>query len=248
MSYKKEQDKLTDDLRRQARQAYYASVSFMDAQTGRVLAALDRLGLRDNTIVVFTSDHGYHLGEHGLWQKQSLFEESTRVPLIVAGPGVTKPGVAVSPVGLIDLYPTLAGLCGVKTPVNLQGQNLAPTLQDVSVEGRGWALTQVVRGGGFKRFGASPSVGDNVHRFFGYSLRTDRWRYTEWDEGKEGRELYDHKADTKEITNLADDPSEAAVVAELSAKLHEAVKASFPADGKTPELRPEMWAPNLTNP
>jgi iduronate 2-sulfatase len=249
MSYKQEQDKLTDDLRRQARQAYFASVSFMDAQTGRVLAALDRLGLRDNTIVVFTSDHGYHLGEHGLWQKQSLFEESTRVPLIMAGPGVAKPGsVAASPVGLIDLYPTFAGLCGVKAPANLQGQNLAPILQDTAVQGRGWALTQVVRGGSFKRFGASPSIGDNVHRFFGYSLRTDRWRYTEWDEGKEGRELYDHEVDPNEGTNLIEDPSKAAIVAELSAKLHDAVKTTFPADGKTPELHPEMWAPNLTNP
>ena len=249
MSYKKEQDKLTDDLRRQARQAYYASISFMDAQTGRVLDALDRLGLRDNTIVIFTSDHGYHLGEHGLWQKQSLFEESARVPMIVAGPGVTQPGsVAASPVGLIDLYPTLTGLCGVKAPETMQGQTLAPMLKDVSVTGRGWALTQVVRGGGFKRFGASPSVGDNVRRFFGYSLRTARWRYTEWDEGKEGRELYDHEADPNELTNLADDPSKAAVAADLSTKLHDAVKASFPADGKTPELKPDLWAPNLTNP
>lgn len=249
MSYKKEQDKLTDDLRRQARQAYYASVSFMDAQTGRVLDALDRLGLRDNTIVVFTSDHGYHLGEHGLWQKQSLFEESARVPMIIAGPGVTKPGsVAASPVGLIDLYPTLTELCGVKAPEVMQGQSLTPILKDVTATGRGWALTQVVRGGGFKRFGASPSVGDNVRRFFGYSFRTPRWRYTEWDEGKEGRELYDHEADPTEITNLADDPAQAGVVTELSAKLRDAVKASFPADGKTPELRPDLWAPNLTDP
>lgn len=249
MSYKKEQDKLTDDLRRQARQAYYASVSFMDAQTGRVLDALDRLGLRDNTIVVFTSDHGYHLGEHGLWQKQSLFEESARVPMIIAGPGVNRPGsVAASPVGLIDLYPTLTELCGVKAPEVMQGQSLRPILKDATATGRGWALTQVVRGGGFKRFGASPSVGDNVRRFFGYSLRTPRWRYTEWDEGKEGRELYDHEADPNEITNLADDPAQAAVVMELSAKLRDAVKSSFPADGKTPELHPELWAPNLTNP
>jgi len=249
MSYKKEQDKLTDDLRRQAVQAYFASVSFMDAQAGKALAALDRLGLSENTIVVFTSDHGYHLGEHGLWQKQSLFEESARVPLIIAGPGVTKPGsVAAAPVGLIDLYPTLAELCGVKAPANLQGQSLVPMLKDATVTGRGWALSQVVRGGGIKRFGASAAVGDNVRRFFGYSLRTPRWRYTEWDEGKEGRELYDQDADPKELANLADDPAQAAVVAELSAKLHEAVKATFPADGRTPELRPDLWAPNLTNP
>jgi iduronate 2-sulfatase len=121
-------------------------------------------------------------------------------------------------------------------------------LKDVSVAGRGWSLTQVVRGGGIKRYGSSAAIGDNVPRFFGYSLRTPRWRYTEWDEGRQGRELYDHEADPKEITNLAEDPTKAEVVAELSAKLREAVKTTFPADGKTPELRPDLWAPNLTDP
>jgi iduronate 2-sulfatase len=249
MSYKQEQDKLTDDLRRQAVQAYFASISFMDAQVGRVLTALQRLGLADNTIVVFTSDHGYHLGEHGLWQKQSLFEESTRVPLVIAGPGSVKPGsVARAPVGLIDLYPTLAEWCGVKRPENLQGQSLRPMLQDPEAAGRGWAISQVVRGGGIKRYGSSPAVGDNVPRFFGYSLRTPRWRYTEWDEGRQGRELYDHDADPKEITNLADEAAQAGTVSELSAKLREAVKTTFPPDGKTPELRSDLWAPNLTKP
>jgi iduronate 2-sulfatase len=248
MSYKKEQDKLTDDLRRQAVQAYFAAISFMDAQAGKVLDALDRLGLSDNTIVVFTSDHGYHLGEHGLWQKQSLFEESTRVPLIIAGPGVAKPGIAPTPVGLIDVYPTLTELCGLKPPANLQGQSLVPILKDTTAAGRGWAISEVVRGGGIKRFGASAATGDNVNRFLGYTIRTPRWRYTEWDEGKQGRQLYDHDADPKELTNLAEVPAHAATVAELSAKLREAVKTTFPADGKTPELRPETWAPNLTNP
>ena len=250
MSYKKEQDKLTDDLRRQAVQAYFAAISFMDAQAGKVLDALDRLGLSDNTIVVFTSDHGYHLGEHGLWQKQSLFEESARVPLIIAGPGVAKPGVAATPVGLIDLYPTLTELCGIKAPANLQGQSLAPILKDTTTVGRGWTLSEVVRGGGIKRFGAAPAVGDNVKRFLGYSLRTRRWRYTEWDEGRQGRELYDHSenGDPKELTNLAENPAHAATIAELSAKLREAVKTTFPADGKTPEVKGDMWSPNLTNP
>ena len=181
-SYKKEQDKLTDELRRQCVQAYYASTTFMDAQVGRVLDALDRLGLADNTVVVFTSDHGYHLGEHGLWQKMSLFEQSARVPLIIAAPKIAaKGGVAKDPVGLIDLYPTLAELCGVKSPENLQGQSLVPMLKDPSARGRGWAVTQVSRRAG---------KGQNK-RFYGYSLRTCQWRYTEWAEGKQGRELYD---------------------------------------------------------
>ena len=248
-SYKKEQDQLTDELRRQAIQAYFAAISFMDAQAGKVLDALDRLGLSDNTIVVFTSDHGYHLGEHGLWQKQSLFEESTRVPLIIAGPGVVKPGsVAPTPVGLIDLYPTLTELCGVKAPTNLQGQSLVPMLKDVSAVGRGWAISEVVRGGGIKRFGASAATGDKGNRFLGYTLRTARWRYTEWDEGRQGRQLYDHDKDPKELTNLADDPTHAATVAELSEKLRAAMKTTFPADGKTPEVKGDMWQPNLTNP
>lgn len=237
-SYKKEQDKLTDDLRRQCVQAYYAATTFMDAQVGHVLDALERLGLADNTIVVFTSDHGYHLGEHGLWQKMSLFEESSRVPLIIAAPGSSARGaVAEAPVGLIDLYPTLAELCGVKAPDNLQGQSLVPMLHDPAFKGRGWALSQVTRGP------RKPG-----QRFFGYTLRTPRWRYTEWDGGKQGRELYDHDADPRELTNLADDPAHAETVAQLSRQLREATECTFPASGQTPELRPELWAPNLTDP
>jgi len=238
-SYKKEQDKLTDDLRRQCVQAYYASTTFMDAQVGRVLDALDRLGLAENTIVVFTSDHGYHLGEHGLWQKMSVFEESARVPLIIAAPKMgVKGGVANDPVGLIDLYPTLAELCGVKAPKNLQGQSLVPMLKDPRAIGRGWAVTQVSRGRSKRQGG----------RFYGYSLRTSRWRYTEWAQGEQGRELYDHDADPRELTNLAGNRAHAETIAQLSRQLHEAVRQTFPASGKTPALRPATWAPNLTNP
>jgi iduronate 2-sulfatase len=232
-SAKKEKEKLTDELRRECVQAYYASISFMDAQVGRVIGALDRLGLANNTIIVFTSDHGYHMGEHGLWQKMSLFEESSRVPLLIVAPGVTKPGtVAKSPVSQVDLYPTLAELCSVKTPANLQGQSLVPMLRDTSVTGRGWALTQVTRG----------------NQLFGYTLRTARWRYTEWDEGNRGRELYDHDADPREQKNLAAVSAHAESVATLSAQLRTAVKASFPPDGQTPEIKPGLWMPNLTNP
>jgi arylsulfatase A-like enzyme len=250
MSYKREQDKLTDDLRRQALQAYYASISFMDAQVGRVIDALDRLGLADNTIIVFTSDHGYHMGEHGLWQKMSLFEESARVPLLIVAPGVSGStgSVAKSPVSHIDLFPTLAELCGVKAPDNLQGQSLVPMLKDASVAGRGWAITQVTRGGGPQRATITPDVGSDGRRFFGYSLRTPRWRYTEWDEGRAGRELYDHDTDPRELTNLAAAAEHAQTIAALSNQLRAAAKTTFPPSGQTPPLQPGLWAPNLTDP
>jgi arylsulfatase A-like enzyme len=248
MSHKKEQEKLTDDLRRQALQAYYASISFMDAQVGRVVDALDRLGLSDNTIIVFTSDHGYHVGEHGLWQKMSLFEESARVPLLIVAPGMSKGAAAKSPVQQIDLFPTLAELCNVKTPANLQGQSLAPMLKDVNVTGRGWAVSQVMRGGGLNRATVTSDVGSQSRNFFGYTLRTPRWRYTEWDEGKEGRELYDHDADPKELKNLAGEAAQAKTVSELSGQLRTAVKTTFPASGTTPPIQTGLWAPNLTEP
>lgn len=248
-SHKKEQEKLTDELRRQAVQAYFASVSFMDAQVGRVLDALDRLGLADNTIIVFTSDHGYHLGEHGLWQKMSLFEESARVPLLIVAPGVARPGgISGAPVSLVDLFPTLAELCGINAPDNLQGQSLVPMLKDPSVMGRGWAITQVSRGGGPNRATITVDVSSNSKRYFGYSLRTPRWRYTEWDEGRQGVELYDHEHDPRELTNLAQSPQHAQTVAELSQQLREAIKATYPPGGETPAIQPGLWAPNLTKP
>jgi choline-sulfatase len=240
-SARPEQDRMTDDQRRQALQAYYASISFMDAQVGRVVAALDRLGLADSTVIVFTSDHGYHMGEHGLWQKMSLFEESARVPLLIVAPGVARPGAAVqAPVSLVDLFPTLAELCGVTPPDNLQGQTLVPMLRDPSYIGRGWALTQVTRAAGAGRAAAAARSG--------YSLRTPRWRYTEWREGEQGRELYDHETDPRELTNLAGSPAHANTVEQLSQQLRAAVKASYPPSGKLPELREGTWAPMLLAP
>jgi choline-sulfatase len=247
-SYKKEQDKLTDDLRRKARQAYLASISFMDAQVGRVVDALDRLGLSRSTVIVFTSDHGYHMGEHGLWQKMSLFEQSARVPLLIVVPGVAGNTRAKAPVSHVDLFPTLAELCEIQPPSNLQGQSLVPMLRDPSTVGRGWAITQVSRGGGQARAAVTTNVGSEGQRFFGYSLRTDRWRYTEWDEGRKGRELYDHESDPQEITNLAEDSAFAQRVEELSQQLKDATKTTFPSSGKTPEVKNELWAPILVAP
>lgn len=235
-SHKKEHDKLNDRLRREAMQAYFASVTFMDAQVGRILDKLQELGLAENTIVVFTSDHGYHLGEHGLWQKMSLFEESARVPLIIAAPDKAKSGsVAATPVGLIDLFPTLCSLCRVAAPGNLQGQDLSEMLSDPTKPGRGWTISQVTRGG----------MNNTV---FGHTIRTADWRYTEWDSGRQGRELYDHRIDPQEITNLADLPAHAATVKQLSETLQEAVRKSLPASGVIPEVTEGAWAPNLTDP
>jgi iduronate 2-sulfatase len=212
-SSRAEQDKMSDDLRRQAIQAYWASVSFMDAQVGRVLDALDRLGLADRTIVVFTSDHGYHLYDHGLWQKQSLFERSARVPLIISAPGKAGNGrrtMALSE--LVDLYPTLAELSGLSAPDYLDGASLVPVLTDPARTVKDAAFTQVRRG-----------------EANGYSVRTDRWRYTAWDEGRLGEQLYDMAADPGETTNLASDPRWAATVAELRQRLRNYAKPhSFP--------------------
>ncbi|MEI8212466.1 MAG: sulfatase [Planctomycetota bacterium] len=234
-SGKKEQDDMSEETAREAIQAYDASISFMDAQLGKILSALDRLGLAQNTMIVFTSDHGYHVGEHGLWQKMSLFEESARVPLLIVAPGVSQPGSVVrEPVSHVDLAPTLYEWCGLPRSAAHQGESLIPYLRDPSHAGRGWALTQVTRGG-------------NDNRFFGYSLRTQQWRYTEWEDGKRGVELYDHATDPLEITNLVNRPEHAATIAQLSEQLQAAIRSSLPVSGITPDVKPLNWAPDLTN-
>jgi iduronate 2-sulfatase len=200
---------VTPDQARECKRAYYAAIAFVDAQIGRVLEAVDRLGLRDNTIIVFWSDHGYHLGEHGLWMKQSCYEESARVPFIISVPGQKTAG-QMSPrtVELLDMYPTLADLAGLTPPKGLEGFSVRPLLENPQAEWSHAAYTQVQRG-----------------NFPGYSVRTERWRYTEWDDGAKGRELYDHETDPKELHNLADDPKAASTLVELQAL----VKKNWPA-------------------
>ncbi len=230
-------------------QAYYASISFMDAQVGRVVDALDRLGLAENTIIVFTSDHGYHMGEHGLWQKMSLFEESARVPLLIVAPGVARerrrgevarlPRRSLSHARRTLRREGARESAGPEPRADAQGSHRArPRLGAHASHARRRRQT--------RHRHAATSV-PTASRFFGYSLRTPRWRYTEWDEGAQGRELYDHDADPKELTNLADNPEHAKTVAELSAQLRAAAKTTFPADGKTPEIPKEagLWAPLL---
>jgi uncharacterized sulfatase len=187
--------------------AYWASVSCLDAQVGQLLEALERLGLAKNTIVVFLSDHGFMLGEHGQWQKQMLFEESVRVPLIMAGPGITGRGASPRTVELLDVYPTLVELCDLPRPrQKLEGRSLAPLLSDPDAKWDRPAYSQIQRG--TDQSPPGPKV-------MGRSVRTERWRYTEWDGGKQGRELYDHAIDPQEFTNLSNDAAHAGTAAEM---------------------------------
>ncbi len=179
----------------QAVQSYLASITYADAQTGRLLDALDRTGDADNTVVVLWSDHGMHIGEKENWEKFTLWEESTRVPLIFAGPGVT-PGRCVRPASLLDVYPTLVELCGLHAlpEGQLEGLSLVPQLRDAEAPRERPAITT------FR--------GDN------HSVRTERWRYIRYSNGDE--ELYDHASDPQEFANLAGKPEHAETIAKLA--------------------------------
>jgi uncharacterized sulfatase len=201
------------DLRNFIR-AYYASVSQMDAQVGRVVDALDRLKLTDHTIIVFLSDHGWLLGEHGgQWQKRSLFEESARVPLAIVVPGNPANGqVSRRPVELVDLHPTLADLTGLPIHPALEGKSLRPLLANPQAAWDKPAFTQVTRNA---EVSLAVGVDPKKKSLLGRSVRTDQWCYIEWDEGRAGTELYDAQTDLKQYHNLADDPKHATTVAEL---------------------------------
>jgi arylsulfatase A-like enzyme len=193
----------TPDAAREMIRAYWASLTWTDWNVGRVMAELDRLALREKTIVVFWGDHGYHLGEKGKWSKHgSLFEVGTRVPLIVIAPGAKGNGRASTRiVQSLDIFPTLAELCGLPSPKGLQGHNLAPLLADPRAEWKHPAFSVIGSGG-------KPA---------GIAVRTERFRYAEYDGGKAGAMLFDHESDPHETKNLADDPNFAAVRKELAA-------------------------------
>jgi iduronate 2-sulfatase len=195
--------------------AYYACNTFIDTQAGFVLNALDRLGLWRNTVVVFLGDNGYHLGDHGgLWHKSTLFEQAAHVPLIVYAPERKGSGRACARlVELVDLYPTLTELCGLRRPDGLEGSSLAPLLDDPQRPWKRAAFTTMGRGK--DRTEAATDI-----EFLGHSVRTERWRYTEWDGGKQGIELYDHSNDPLEMTNLHGRPEAAKAEAELKDLLH----------------------------
>jgi iduronate 2-sulfatase len=203
---------LTDTQIARLRHGYYAATSYSDAQIGTLLSELDRLQLRDRTVVCLWGDHGWHLGEHGLWGKTTNFELDTRSPLIIAVPGQATSGTSTrSLVQFTDIYPTLVELCGLPAPKGLEGRSLVPVLEDPGVTVRELALSQFPRA-----------------RRMGYSIRTDRYRYTQWiDRGtREAKEteLYDHRRDPGETANVANDPAHADIVEQLSAKLQESIK------------------------
>ncbi len=190
------------DIRRQKKAVggYYASVAFMDAQVGKVMTALKEAGLEDKTIVIFTSDHGYHLGEHDFWAKVSLRDESAGVPLIISVPG-KKPAVCHSLTELLDLYPTVSKLCGLEVPDRLQGKDISRMLDDPNHKVRDAA------------FSVAPMRK-------GFLLREEKWAYIQYNEdASSGVELFDTEKDPQQFTNLADLPQYAKLVTEFKGKL-----------------------------
>jgi iduronate 2-sulfatase len=205
---------------------YRACVSFLDAQVGRVIDELDRLGLREKTTIVFWGDHGYHLGENGLFTKMTNFEIGTRVPLIVDFSDRGEPGQVIDGlVELVDLYPSLVEHAGLPKPTHLEGTSFLPLLVNPKLDWKKAAFSEYLRNGSSKLMGRGPD------KYRGRSIRTDQYRYTEWIGPKQedaGRELYDHRSDPNETQNLANDPLHVETVHQLSQQLKAGWKAAVP--------------------
>ncbi len=229
---------LTDEQVRTLRHGYYAATSYVDAQIGKVLDELDRLGLREKTVVVLWSDHGFHLGEHDLWCKTSNFELDARVPFIISVPGQETAGRRTAAlVELLDIYPTLAELCRLPAPENLEGRSLVPLLEDPTATVKDAAFTQHPRPA-YPPRGEKPTV-------MGYSVRTESHRYTEWRRIEDGevvaRELYDHGVDPRETGNLVDAPGQEETVRGLAGVL----SRQLPGDHDTSASKTTAARPNF---
>ena len=210
--------------------AYAATTSYVDAQVGRVLNQLEVLGLTENTVVVFWGDHGFHLGEHGLWRKNTLFEASVRSPLIISVPGQTSPNAKTDAlVELIDIYPTLCDVCQLPVPTEVEGISMIPVVEAPTRTWKTAAFSQLSRG--------------SVQ---GVSIRTERYRYTEWgQEGVNGVELYDYDADPDETVNIASLPENAELVVGLSEQLRAGWQAALPdIQQQTPVSQTLPWDVN----
>ncbi len=206
----------------EVRHGYYAAASYTDAQVGKLIATLDRLGLRENTIVCLWSDHGFHLGEHTIWCKTSNYEFDARVPLIVSAPQKRKGQVCKRLVELVDMYPTLVELAGLPVPSGLEGTSMVPLLDDPQRSWKSAAFTQFPR----------PAYYKKNYDVMGYSVRTERFHYIEWIDVKKRQpvatELYDHQTDPYELTNLAQKEEQQPRVKELSQLLKDGWKAALP--------------------
>ncbi|WP_395095006.1 sulfatase-like hydrolase/transferase [Armatimonas sp.] len=207
---------ISPELSRELRHGYYAAISYMDAQVGKVLDALKAEGLDKNTIVVLWGDHGWQLGDHGLWHKHTNFERATHAPLIISVPGMKNAGKkTVSLAEFVDIYPTLAELAGLSVPVGLDGTSLKPILDNPSASVKKVAISQYPRS----------ADGEPV---MGYSVRDPRWRLTLWRSRKTNAtiatELYDEQNDPKELVNVASKPENAVIIARLTAELEVAYK------------------------
>ncbi len=194
------------DNQRRMWAGYYATVEFMDRQVGRILDELDQAGLRDTTAIVFCSDHGYHLGEHGFWQKSNLHEEVTRVPLIIASPGMPS-GRTRSLVELVDIFPTLTDLTNIQTPPGVQGKSLIPVLKNPAASVRESALSIYNKG---------PATNS------GHAIRTPKWAFMHYKDGTE--EMYDMNNDPLQFTNLADESKFEAIKKSLTTQLQQRLR------------------------
>jgi len=222
-----DQGPFPDSLLRDSLRAYRACISYVDAQVGRIMTELDRLGLNQNTVVVLWGDHGWHLGEQNLWGKMTNFEIATRVPMIICSPGQQRAGAKTAAlVESVDIYPTLCELCGLPMPENLEGTSLVPVMNDPGRKWKAAAFSQYPRPG---HYPAEEHI-----RQMGYSMRTDRYRYTEWRDHKTGevfvRELYDYQTDPQGNENIAGEPENAALVTLLSRQLAKCWRGALPRD------------------
>jgi arylsulfatase A-like enzyme len=211
---------IPDDLARQLKHGYYASISYTDAQVGKLLDELERLGIRDNTIVILWGDHGWKLGEHSGWAKHSNSENDTNAPLILSAPGMKKPGITTDAlVEFVDIYPSLADMAGLSLPPHLEGASFKPLLDEPKSPWKSAAFSQYPR-----------------DELMGYSMRTEKYRFTVWvdrtDHTKvDATELYDHDADPQENTNIANEPANAALVAQLMQQWKKGWQGAKPTAG-----------------
>lgn len=223
------------DKQKELIHGYYACISYVDAQVGRLMDALKAEGLDKNTIIVFWGDHGWHLGDHSLWAKHSNFEQAAKAPLMFTVPNVTKGTVYDKPTEFVDIFPTLCDLAGLPIPTYLDGKSLVPAMKDNKVKIKDYAISQYPRGG---------AAGTESRNIMGYSLRNERYRYTEWMGSKfttaqpfneklvTATELYDLINDPDETTNLANKPEMKKQVKELAGLLHDYYKQQYETAGK----------------